>query len=256
MDGLSAVSLDVASIASAQLAYIQPQQKHPHPAMDAAAKLLGMSSSDLRTALQSGQSLVSIASSKGISQDALVGAMATAIQEANPDVSADQATKVATAIATRTPQAESSPGSPAADAAPGAASSGAAAGTTATGHKHGHHRHPGETIVADSTSVNLYRLAAAALDAAAKALGTTTSDLVSTLQAGQSLATIASAKGVSQDDLVKAISTALSQADSSLSTDQATQLATAMVTGPATSDPSRQWAAAPAVTASTFAILA
>jgi len=94
------------------------------------------------------------------------------------------------------------------------------------------------------------------MDAAAKALGTTTSDLVSSLQSGQSLATIASAKGVSQDDLVKAISSALSQADSSLSTDQATQLATAMVTGPATPDPSRQWAASPSGTASTFAILA
>ena len=240
MDGLSAVSLDVASIASAQLAYIQPQQKHPHPAMDAAAKLLGMSASDLRTALQSGQSLVAIASSKGISQDALVGAMATAIQEANPDVSADQATKVATAIATRTHPAGSAPDGPAAGAAPGAASSGAATGTTATSHKHGHHRH---------------HAAAAAMDAAAKALGTT-SDLVSSLQSGQSLATIASAKGVSQDDLVKAISSALSQADSSLSTDQATQLATAMVTGPATPDPSRQWAASPSGTASTFAILA
>jgi hypothetical protein len=241
VDGLSAVSLDVASIASAQLAYIQPQQKHPHPAMDAAAKLLGMSSSDLRTALQSGQSLVSIASSKGISQDALVGAMASAIQEANPDISADQATKVATAIATRTPHAGSAPGAQAGDAAAGAASSGGAAGAAATSHKHGHHRH---------------HAAAAAMDAAAKALGTTTSDLVSSLQSGQSLATIASAKGVSQDDLVKAISSALSQADSSLSTDQATQLATAMVTGPATPDPSRQWSTAPAGTASTFAILA
>ncbi len=232
MDGLSAVSLDMASIASAQLAYIQPQQKHPHPAMDAAAKLLGMSSSDLVTALQSGQSLVSIASSKGISQDALVGAMATAIQEANPDVSPDQATKVATAIATRTHPAASAVAGPAPDAA---------AGTIATGHKHGHHRH---------------RAAAAAMDAAATALGTTTSDLVSSLQTGQSLASIASTKGVSQDDMVKAISSALSQANSSLSTDQATQLATAMVTGPASSDPSRQWAAAPSGTASTFAILA
>jgi hypothetical protein len=241
VDGLSAVSLDVASIASAQLAYIQPQQKHPHPAMDAAAKLLGMSSSDLRTALQSGQSLVSIASSKGISQDALVGAMASAIQEANPDISTDQATKVATAIATRVPPAASTPNGPAVGPASEAPSNGAATGTTAADHKHGHHRH---------------HAAAAAMDAAAKVLGTTTSDLVSSLQSGQSLATIASAKGVSQDDLIKAISSALSQADSSLSTDQATQLATAMVTGPATPDPSRQWAAAPSATASTFAILA
>lgn len=122
MDGLSAVSLDVASIATAQLASIQPQHKHPHPAMDAAAKLLGMSASDLRAALQGGQSLVSIASSKGISQGALVGAMATA-------------------IATRTHSAVGTPPSgPAPDAAAGANTSQAAGGTTATGRGHAHHR--------------------------------------------------------------------------------------------------------------------
>jgi hypothetical protein len=68
-----------------------------------------MSSSDLISALQSGQSLSSIASSKGLSQDKLVAAMATSIQQANPGVSADQATKVATAIATRTPPAGGMP---------------------------------------------------------------------------------------------------------------------------------------------------
>jgi len=242
VDGLSAVRLDVVSIATAQLASIQPQHKHPHPAMDAAAKLLGMSASDLRAALQSGQSLVSIASSKGISQGALVGAMATAIQEANPDVSADQATKVATAIATRTHSAVGTPPSgPAPDAAAGANTSQAAGSTTATGRGHGHHRH---------------HAMGAAMDAAAKALGTTTSDLVSSLQSGQSLASTASAKGVSQDDLVKAMSTALSQADSSLSSDQATQLATAMFTGTRPVSLNQQWDRGASESSSTFAILA
>jgi hypothetical protein len=94
------------------------------------------------------------------------------------------------------------------------------------------------------------------MDAAAKALGTTTSDLVSSLQSGQSLASIASAKGVSQDDLVKAMSTELSQADSSLSSDQATQLATAMVTGTRPASPSQQWDRGASESSSTFAILA
>jgi uncharacterized protein YidB (DUF937 family) len=208
--------------------------------MDAAAKLLGMSANDLRTAMQSGQSLASIASSKGISQDALVGAMATAIQEANPEVSADQATKVATAIATRTPTG-SPPGGPVGGPAQGVATNEASGGASGASHKHGHHRH---------------QAVGAALDAAAKALGTTTTDLVSSLQGGGSLATMASAKGVSQDDLVKAISSALSQTDSNLSTDQATQLATALVKGPAAPDPTRPWAAGSSGTASTFAILA
>jgi hypothetical protein len=60
---------------------------------------------------------------------------------------------------------------------------------------------------------------------------------------------------VSQDDLVKAISSALSQTDSNLSADQATQLAAALVKGPAP-DPTRPWAAGSSGTASTFAILA
>ena len=235
MDGLSAVGLDVASVGTAQLASIQSQHNRSHPAMDAAAKLLGMSSSDLRTALQSGQSLASIASSKGVSQDALVGAMSTAIQEANPAITADQASKVATAIATRT---HSASGTPPSGTAPAAST---AATETSGPHRHGHHRH---------------RAMGVAMDAAAKALGTTAGVLVSSLQNGQSLASIASAKGVSQDDLVKTISSALSQADSSLSTDQATQLATAMVTGQRPANPGQPWDGGSSGTSSTFAILA
>ena len=79
--------------------------KHANPAMDAAAKLLGMSASDLRIALQGGQSLASIASSKGVTQDQLTAAMAAAIQSNNPGISAEQATKVATDMATRVPGA-------------------------------------------------------------------------------------------------------------------------------------------------------
>ena len=66
------------------------------------------------------------------------------------------------------------------------------------------------------------------MDAAAKALGTTTSDLTTALQSGQSLATIAKSKGVSLDDLVKAMATALQGTDSNLSSEQATSIATQM----------------------------
>ena len=108
MDGLSSVQLNVASLGASRLTS-QSWRTHSHPAMDAAATTLGMSASDLRTALQSGQSLASIASSKGISEDTLTAAMAAAIEQANPNISADQATAVATAIATRTPPAASAP---------------------------------------------------------------------------------------------------------------------------------------------------
>ena len=206
MDGLSAVQLSAAQLSAVGLSPIQSQQNRPHPAMDAAAKLMGMSASDLRSAMQSGQSLASIAASKGITQSALTAAMSSAIQQANPSVTADQATKVATAIATRTASAGGQPPANAAD--PGQSVS----GTSAT---HGHHHH---------------HAGGAAMDAASQLLGTSTSDLMSSLQSGQSLASIAKSKGVSQDDLVKAMATALQGVNSSLTADQATQLATRMAT--------------------------
>lgn len=202
MDGLSGVQFNSA-IGAVGLPAIGSPQQRPHPAMDAAAKLLGMSASDLRSAMQSGQSLASIASSKGISQDALTSAMATAIEEANPTITADQATKVATSIATRTPPP---PPSDDADSAQGTS------GTQAAGGHNHHHRHGG----------------AAAMDAAASTLGMSATDLASALQSGQSLATIAKSKGVSLDDLVKAMATALEGTDSNLSSEQATAVATQM----------------------------
>ena len=203
--------------------------------MDAAAKLLGMSSSDLRTALQSGQSLTSLASSKGITQDALTSAMATAIQQANPNITADQATKLATQIATRT---RPTPAQQPATQDPAAAGTTDTTGTTAT-HGHHHHHHGG----------------AAAMDAASKLLGMSTTDLTSALQSGQSLTSIASSKGVSQNDLVNAMATALQGANSNLSTDQATDIATRMATQtPGTQN--QPWAAGTTEAPSTFSITA
>ena len=109
MDSLSSIRTDVSSIGGTQSSGSQSAPPANNPVMNGAAKALGMSSSDLISALQSGQSLSSIASSKGVSQDKLVAAMATSIQQANPGVSADQATKVATAMATRTPSAGGTP---------------------------------------------------------------------------------------------------------------------------------------------------
>jgi len=77
--------------------------------MSAAAQLLGMSTSDLTSALQSGQSLASIASSKGVSQSSLVSALATALQGPGSNLTADQATQIATQMATRVPGSQSQP---------------------------------------------------------------------------------------------------------------------------------------------------
>jgi uncharacterized protein YidB (DUF937 family) len=241
VDGLSSVQLNVASLGASQLTSTQSWRAHSHPAMDAAATALGMSASDLRTALQSGQSLASIASSKGISEDTLTAAMAAAIEQANPSISADQATKVATAIATRTPPAGSAPAQTGDSSSATQATTGTTTGTTATsGHHHHHHHHAMST----------------AMDATAQLLGTTTTDLATSLQSGQTLAQIASSKGVSQDDLVKAISSALQQADSNLSADQATQMATTLATGTPPAGQSQPWATGTANTSSTYNVLA
>ncbi len=229
MDGLSSVQLNVASLGASQLTSPQSWRTHSHPAMDAAATTLGMSASDLRTALQSGQSLASIASSKGISEDTLTAAMAAAIEQANPGISADQATKVATAIASRTPPTGSTPAQTGSSSGATQATAGTTGttGTTATsGHHHHHHHHAMST----------------AMDATAQLLGTTTSALETSLQSGQTLAQIASAQGVSQNDLVTAISNALQQADSNLSSDQATQLATTLATGTPPAGGTQPWA--------------
>jgi uncharacterized protein YidB (DUF937 family) len=197
--------------------------------MDGAAKALGMDSSDLRTALQGGQSLSSIAQSKGMTIDTVISAMAASIQQANPGVSADQATKVATAMATRTP-----------GGAPPSQTDGAT-GTSAVG---GHHHHHGHKAVS------------AAMDSVATLLGTTTTDLATATQSGQSLTQIASSKGVSQQSLVSAIATALQGSDSSLSTDQATQLATALATGTPQNNQTQPWATPTSAAANTFSISA
>jgi hypothetical protein len=135
MDSLSSIRTDVSSIGGTQFAGSQSAPPANNPVMNGAAKALGMSSSDLISALQSGQSLSSIASSKGLSQDKLVAAMATSIQQANPGVSADQATKVATAMATRTPPAGGTPpatkgGGHSGGGGPAAASGGASTAAT------------------------------------------------------------------------------------------------------------------------------
>ena len=57
----------------------RPSRADMKKVMDAAAKTLGMSSDDLRTALQKGQSLSDIATSKGVSQDALSSAIGSAL---------------------------------------------------------------------------------------------------------------------------------------------------------------------------------
>jgi len=259
VDGISSVRLDSAYLSSIQSTTGTQYSRRP-AGFDAAANLLGMSESDLRTALQSGQSLSDIASSKGISKDQLVSTIATAIQQNNPSMSSDRATTIATDIATRVPgqggpagprgAGGPPPGPPPAQGVGGAggtdatgetdtesSSDGTSSTTSVSGHHH-HHRH---------------HMMATAMNAASQALGMSSSDLTSALQSGQSLSQLASSKGISQDDLVKAISDALAQGNSNLSSDQATQIATGLVTATSQSAP---WSTQQTGTASTFGVSA
>ena len=63
--------------------------------MDAAATALGLSTSDLQTALKSGQTLNSLAQSKGVSLDTLTSAISAALSKANPSLSSDRAQQIA-----------------------------------------------------------------------------------------------------------------------------------------------------------------
>ena len=171
-------------------------------AMDAAAKSLGMEPSDLLKALKGGQSLADLAKTKGVSQDDLVKAMASAIGQANPSLSTDQATQIATRMATRVPgQAEGATG----------------AGTANVGAAHGHHHHHG----GGGNDV---------MSAVSNLLGETSSQVAAALQGGQSMVDLAKTKGVTKDDLVNAVATAFQKDNPNLSTEVATQIATQFAT--------------------------
>lgn len=76
----------------------EPARHGPHgqpPFLDAAAKALGLSSSELDSKLRSGQSLSSIAEEQGVSPDSVTSAIAADFKSKHPDATDEQATQVA-----------------------------------------------------------------------------------------------------------------------------------------------------------------
>ena len=200
---VSATSLSISSVA---MGATQGAQR-PHmfrAAMDAAAKTLGMQPADLLDALKGGQSLADIAKSKGVSQDALVKAMASAIGQANPNMSADQTTQIATRMATGGPV----------QAVTGASGGGAPQAGAVHGHRH-HGGHGGGDAL---------------MGAVSQVLGEDQAQVATALQGGQSLADLATSKGVSRADLVNAIAGALAKDNPNVSSDLAKQIATQFAT--------------------------
>jgi len=86
----------------------------------------------------------------------------------------------------------------------------------------------------------------AGMDAAASALGMSSSDLQSALRGGQTLSSLAQSKGISTTDLTNTISSALTKTNPSLSADRAQQLAQRMISGPGAAPASGAGQAAPA----------
>jgi len=112
----------------------QSSSRPAPPSMTGTAKLLGMSGSELTQQLQSGKSLNSIATSKGVSQSAVVKSVESDLKTnapaGAPSLSGSQLTQLATSIASGTP-----PGAVGGlqgvrgTGAPGASQSGQAGGT-------------------------------------------------------------------------------------------------------------------------------
>ena len=162
---ISSLSSSTDVTALTQTAASQRQRPKP-PDMTNTAKALGLSTDDLKTQLDSGATLDSIAQQKGVSSDDLLSAVKTDLQANKPadapDLSDDQLTQMATNVA-----AGKGPGGP--------------------GGAHGHHHHGGGSGQADAsilgtdasdTSSNLSSLA--------DALGTSSNDLLSQLTSGSS----------------------------------------------------------------------
>lgn len=167
----------------------------------AAATALGMTVSDLRTVLLSGESLAAVAATKGVSIDTLSVAIPAALMQVDPTMSAARATALAQRMIDGRHAAQ----------------------------------HPGH----DDRVEHEHRGGAAmpaAFSAAAQALGLTRNALASALESGQTLSGLASTSGISQASLAGSIGDAIARADSTLSPDRAATIAQQLVQGAATHD--------------------
>lgn len=96
--------MSISAIGGGQTSWAQQvqQAQHRHGAhpgvhkagMDAAATALGMSLTDLRSAVQGGQSLTSLAQAKGVSVDALTSSISAALTTADPSLSGSRAAQI------------------------------------------------------------------------------------------------------------------------------------------------------------------
>jgi lambda repressor-like predicted transcriptional regulator len=161
--------------------------------LTAAAAALGMSVSDLRSTLLSGQSLAAVAAAKGVSSETLAVAIPAALMQVDPTLSAARATALAQRMIDSKRTARS--------------------------------QDDADRVEHEHRSGAAMR---AAFSAAAHALGMSRNALVGALESGHTLATLATSAGVSPN-LTSAIGDAIARADSTLSPDRAAGIARQLV---------------------------
>ncbi|MEZ5177996.1 MAG: hypothetical protein R2746_06840 [Acidimicrobiales bacterium] len=136
--------------------------------LDAAAKALGISADDLRTALRDGKSIADVAKEKGVDKQKVIDAMVAAAEARLDEAKAALPDRIAAMVDGKMPA-----GGPRGEGGPG-------------GHGPGGRRGPG-------------------LDAAAKALGMTTDELHTALEGDKTIADVAKEKGVDLQKVIDAM---------------------------------------------------
>jgi lambda repressor-like predicted transcriptional regulator len=167
-------------------------------AFGAAAQTLGMSVTELRTSLRNGETMTSLAQSKGVSTDTLKSSISAAIAGSDSALSGSQADEIAASIVAGPAGGPDRPAGP----PPG-----------------GGHGGPPPAL-------------GQAMGSLAETLGISEEELLEQLQSGESLTSVAAAKGMDASTLKSTLVDALTKADSSLSTDQAGGIADRLIEGP------------------------
>jgi hypothetical protein len=167
-----------------------PSQNHPRPSFANTAQLLGMSSEQLRSALQSGATLSSLASSNGVARSDLVASvekdLKAGVPQGAPTLSSDQLQQIATNIINGTPP---TPPAGSGGGLGGNAPFGADGIKPPTG--------AGGQPPSFANTAQLLRLSS--------------DELAADLESGQTLSSLASAKGISRSDLLETVETDLTQ---------------------------------------------
>lgn len=174
--------------AAAQVRTDRPRGPRPDDTkmLTPVAEKLGMSVSDLKSAMQSGTTLDSIAGSKGVSKADLLGAIKDGLAAGKPadapELSTTQLDQLAESIATGAMQGP-----------------GGAGGAGGAGRPMGPPPPPHGTNRADDSTI----------DTVASLLQMSTTDLLDSLTGGTSLSQLAKDRGVSADALLDSISTGM-----------------------------------------------